>query len=187
MELAARYGPTAMQLAVQWADKLPAVDWLFSSGEQGANSAGQQNAGNSSTGDPFDPNDPWKSFRNRGMGEQGVKAVQKATQNGVDPAKMFQQYNDLLNKGIDMTGHALEQAQAEKISTQRIADTFTGAARNTQYFWESGRVAQWSPHTNVAVIVEKTSRQVVTVFERTAPQRQWLPMTAFEVMKWLEH
>ena len=34
-ELAMRYGPTIMQLAVQWADKLPAVDWLFSSAEQG--------------------------------------------------------------------------------------------------------------------------------------------------------
>ena len=55
-ELAMRYGPTIMQLAVQWADKLPAVDWLFSSAEQGAHSSGQQNAGNSASGDPNDPN-----------------------------------------------------------------------------------------------------------------------------------
>ena len=59
MELAARYGPTAVQLAVQWADKLPAVDWLFSSAEQGTHSAGQQSAGNSgnSANPGGDPND----------------------------------------------------------------------------------------------------------------------------------
>jgi len=38
----------------------------------------------------------------------------------------------------------------------------------------------------VAVIIEQGTRQVVTVFERTSPQRQWQAMTAFEIMKWLE-
>ena len=75
-ELAARYGPTVMQLAVQWADKLPAVDWLFSSGEQGTHSAGQQNAGNSSSGSP-DPGDPFgfNRFSNlvRDKGFQGLQ------------------------------------------------------------------------------------------------------------------
>ncbi|MEZ4736337.1 MAG: RHS repeat-associated core domain-containing protein [Caldilineaceae bacterium] len=61
-QLAMRYGPTIMQLTVQWADKLPAVDWLFSSNtaEQGAHSTGQQNAGNSASSDP---GDPWNRFR----------------------------------------------------------------------------------------------------------------------------
>ena len=64
-ELAMRYGPTIMQLAVQWADKLPAVgDWLFSSNtaDQGTHSAGQQNAGNSASDNP-DPNDPNESTK----------------------------------------------------------------------------------------------------------------------------
>ena len=54
-------GPLVVQLASQWADKLPAVgDWLFSSADQGTQSAGQQSAGNSASGDP---NDPWGRFR----------------------------------------------------------------------------------------------------------------------------
>ena len=63
-EFVMRYGPTVMQLAVQWADKLPAVgDWLFSSNaaEQGAHSAGQSNGGNTAGPGGLDPND---LFRN---------------------------------------------------------------------------------------------------------------------------
>ena len=188
-ELAMRYGPTIMQLAVQWADKLPAVgDWLFSSNtaDQGTHSAGQQNAGN--TGDPggLDPHDPFKSFRNSGMAEKGVDYLQKAARRGsVNLEKAYNQYNDLMRKGVEMGGHALEQAQQDKISTQRIADTFTGTARNTQYFWQGGNAVQWSPHTNVALIIDKSTRLVTTVFERTSVQKDWLPMSVIEKLKWL--
>ncbi|MCE7979972.1 MAG: RHS repeat-associated core domain-containing protein [Caldilinea sp. CFX5] len=189
-EMAMRYGPTVIQLASQWADKLPAVDWLFSNtAEQGANSAGQQNAGNSgNTSSPngWDPNDPWNSFRNSGMAQEGIDYLQKAARRGtVNLEKAYNQYNDLMRKGVDMGGHAVEQAQLDRISTQRIADTFTGTARNTQYFWQGGNAVQWSPHTNVALIIDKSTRLVTTVFERTSVQKDWLPMSAFEKLKWL--
>jgi hypothetical protein len=184
-----RYGPTVMQLASQWADKLPAVgDWLFSSAEQGGHGVGQ-NAGNSgNTGSPngWDPNDPWNSFRNSGMAQEGIDYLQKAARRGtVNLEKAYNQYNDLMRKGVDMGGHAVEQAQLDRISTQRIADTFTGTARNTQYFWQGGNAIQWSPHTNVALIIDKSTRLVTTVFERTSVQKDWLPMSAFEKLKWL--
>ncbi|MEZ4727309.1 MAG: RHS repeat-associated core domain-containing protein [Caldilineaceae bacterium] len=84
-EMAMRYGPTVIQLASQWADKLPAVDWLFSSAEQGANSAGQQNAGNSASGNP-DPGDPFgfnrfsKLARDKGL--QGLQRDLQSTNAG---------------------------------------------------------------------------------------------------------
>jgi len=188
-EMAMQYGPTAVQLAVQWADKLPAVDWLFSSAEQGTHSTGQQNAGNSgNTGSPngWDPNDPWNSFRNSGMAQKGIDSLQKATQKGtVNLEKAYNQYNDLMRKGIELSGHALEQAQQRKISTQNIADTFTGAARNTQYFWQGGNAVQWSPHANTALIIDKSTRMVTTVFTRISPQSDWLPMSAQEKLQWL--
>jgi hypothetical protein len=63
-EFAMRYGPTVMQLASQWADKLPAVgDWLFSSAnsaEQAGHSAGQ-NAGNTTDPGGIDPKDPFQN------------------------------------------------------------------------------------------------------------------------------
>ena len=102
-----------------------------------------------------------------------------------DPAKATQQFNELLDRGIKLTDHALREAQADSISTQKIADTFSGTARNTQYFWTGGRVAQWSPHTKVAVIIEKATMEVVTVFNRSSPGGDWQRMTPFEVLEWL--
>lgn len=65
-------------------------------------------------------------------------------------------------------------------------DITTGTARNTQYFWDGSRVAQWSPHTNVAVIIERGTKEVVTVFERTSPQIGWQAMTVFEKLDWVK-
>ncbi|MEZ4864100.1 MAG: RHS repeat-associated core domain-containing protein [Caldilineaceae bacterium] len=103
-----------------------------------------------------------------------------------DPSKAAQQFNELLAKGVRLTDHALREAQKDEISSQKIADTFNGMARNTQYFWDGSRVAQWSPHTNVALIIERGTKEVVTVFARTSPQISWQAMTAFEIIEWLK-
>ena len=123
-ELAMRYGPLVVNQVSMWADKVPAAaDWLFSkpANEQQAQDLTNlsQASDSASGGNPngFDPNDPWNSFRNRGMAEHSVRSLQEAARKGIDPAKAFQQYDALRNKGIDLTGHALQEAQRESISS----------------------------------------------------------------------
>ena len=136
-ELAMRYGPTIMQLAVQWADKLPAVgDWLFSSNtaDQGTHSAGQQNAGN--TGDPggLDPNnfDPDK-------GKNVVRSLQQLfNRYPLDSGKCStcatKTYDVLKNAGYNaeivrfeygknIVANAMLKANGEVIATSRGATT----------------------------------------------------------------
>lgn len=185
--LAAQQG---LQVVAPHTDKVIAIaDGVVRMSDQAAHHAGQQNASNGgNTGSPngWDPNDPWNSFRNSGMAQKGIDSLQKAAQKGnVNLEKAYNQYNDLMRKGVEMGGHALEQAQQRKVSTQNIADTFTGTARNTQYFWQGGNAVQWSPNANVALIIDKSTRVVTTVFERASRQSDWLPMSAQEKLQWL--
>ena len=85
--LIAQYGPQAVQLAQQWADKVPAVtDWLLSVGQKGGSAL--QNApqgGNTAGPGGFDPNEFGNTFRSLGEKYQyqtsGTRFGQETTLN----------------------------------------------------------------------------------------------------------
>ena len=191
-ELAMRYGPTIMQLAaelaVQWADKLPAVDWLFSSTEQGTHSAGQQNAGNSASGDP---NDPWNRFRNSGLQNKDISELRSAStkSSNFNLDKAYQQLDFFKQNNVQISGHALVEAQADNISSQNIFNTFNRVqGYGTQVFEsaEPGRLVVWSSVQRLAVVVESSTREIVTVFNRTTPQNTWTPLNPLQIPTWLQ-
>jgi uncharacterized protein RhaS with RHS repeats len=114
-EMAMQYGPTAVQLAVQWADKLPAVDWLFSSAEQGGHSAGQQNAGNTADPGGLDPNKLPKGFEN---------------------VAKFREFGSTVNNGLAKAGYGDTQAIFQGSSV-------TGVKYTTGQPFDVGRLSDY--------------------------------------------
>ena len=157
------------------------VDSVKTRAGSGTDRGSSQNSG---TGGPgrFDPNDPLKAFRDAGIGGAGLRAVQEALQNpDFDPNKALRALQQYQDKGIQVWGHALEQAQELKgnITTQDIINVYNQTkGYGTAVFQdtEQGRMVIWSSVKNLAVIVDQATGAIVTVYDRAKPQSGWQPL-----------
>jgi len=113
-ELAMRYGPTVLQLAAQWADKIPgAVDWMFSS-NTAQNAPQNVPQGGNTTNPSGDPNDPFRT-------------ANAAIQKGVNTLRG--QINNLSNWTIGRYGAQAHLSRAEYYQQQGVLQSVnpTGA------------------------------------------------------------
>ncbi len=189
---AAQYGPQA----VQWGDKVYAYsNWLLSGSGNSQGATNTSQAGNSaSSGDPggFDPNDPWRAFRNLGLQNKDVSALQDATARNNPQFSLEKAYQDaqfLQQQGIRTTGHVLEQSQIRGVSSQQISGIVrrsTGYGTSIYESGTTGRYIIWSSTQRVAVVVENISQEVVTVIPRTRPSGTWTRVNPFEIPQWLQ-
>jgi RHS repeat-associated protein len=186
--LVIQYGPQVLQWLQLYGDKLPML--LEASAKSGnvPPRSGDQSGRTANQGG-FDPQNPWKAFRDAGMATEGIRQLEKgAARYGTDLNRAYQDFMFLKEKGIDIYGHALVRAQQRGISPSVMADIHRRAEGYGTRLYESGiegHIAIWSSVKDIVIIVDQTTREIITTYVATTPLQGWTPLSPFDIPAWL--
>ena len=169
----------------------PQVPMLLEAAAQSGNTpprSGDQSRGTANQGG-FDPQNPWKAFRDAGMATEGIRALEGGLRrHGTDLNRAYQDFMFFKERGINAYGHALVEAQERGISRSMMLNIYSRADGYGTRLYESGtegHIAIWSTTKDVAVIVDKFTRSIVTTYRPTGPQPNWRPLSPFDTPEWL--
>jgi len=184
--------PLASDLAARWADKTSAMaHWLLSSQNANASQGADASSNSGNTGSPngWDPNDPFKSFRNVGLQNKDIYDLRSAVLRNnprfsLEKAYKHAQY--MQQKNIRISGHALENIQERGFSVEQVANVYNRATGlGTKLYESGGNYVVFAKNQKLAVFIDQSTREIATVMYRATPQNTWTDVAISNISTWL--